>query len=60
MEGEEKRRGEQRLRGSGGKVTGKYRSVIAGVDYDIVEVDPRGQWVGVQNRRCNGKVSYVQ
>ena len=41
-------------------MTGKYRSVIAGVDYDIVEVDPRGQWVGVQNRRCNGKVSYVQ
>jgi len=26
----------KRLRGSGGKMTGKYRSVIEGVDYDIV------------------------
>ena len=50
----------KRSRGSGGKVTGKYRSVIAGVDYDIVEVDPRGQLVGVQNKGCNGKVRYVQ
>ena len=26
----------KRLRGIGGKMTGKYRSVIEGVDYDIV------------------------